>query len=274
MKAHIVLLAALCAASVHAADGQYRKIGDTACSAWTASDGLRFQAWTGACRDGIADGHGVLTGEYRDDKGAWRPFRIEGSLKGGKRSGFLRAEFEGAGSYAGQFREGLLEGWAVQRLPDGSSYEGQWHNNLRHGVGTYTTASGSVLHARWVDGAPVGPWQRETRDGKSWAIVDEHRDGTARAAFDNDGEIEAGGYRLADNRLRREGRGVFWFARGSFYMGDFAGNLPNGTGVFVTRDKGNAQDATVYAGQFHDGCLWRGDWYTNVIVAADSCKRR
>lgn len=274
MKTRILLLAACCAASVHAADGVYTKIGDTACSAWTVPGSLRFQAWTGTCRDGIAEGRGVLTGDYHDDQGSWRPFRIEGSLKAGRRSGFVRAEFEGTASYAGQYRDGHLEGWAVQRLADGSGYEGQWHDGLRHGVGRFTAANGSVLQGRWVAGTLVGTWHRESRDGKSWAIVDEKADGTARAAFDTEGELEAGSYRLVDNRLRREGRGVFWFPRGSFYMGDFVGNLPNGAGVYVTPDKGKAADASVYGGQFRAGCLWRGNWYTNVIVAADTCKRR
>lgn len=272
----LLVLATLPVASRAQGDdaGVQSKIGSTDCMAWSPKPDRRFTGWTGGCSGGLAQGAGVLTGEWRDDKGAWRPFRYGGKLVAGKRSGFGRARFEGSGEFAGQYRDDNLDGWALMRLEDGSTYEGQWLQAKRHGLGTFTTRSGYVIRGRWTDDV-LGAYQQDASDGRSWEVLDVRPDGTAGGVFDASGEVEAGTYRRQDGNWLREGHGVFHFEKqGSVYLGEFAADLPDGAGVFVLPDKGNPADASVYGGQFRNGCLWRGNYYTNVIVAADSCRRR
>lgn len=253
-------------------DGLYKPLEEGNCTVWTAADDRRFLRWTGDCRDGKAEGQGVLTGVWKDANGQSRPFRYEGRLAAGKRSGFARSVFGGASEFTGTYRGGALEGWAMERTPDGTVFEGQWHNGLRHGIGTLTHRDGSTLRGRWVDGNLAGGRESEAADGKSWSVITPQRDGTLAAVFRSGAEYEAGTYRLVNDTYRRHGPGVFlWEGSSKIFLGEFADDVPNGPGTFVAPDKGNAADASVYGGVFQDGCLWRGNYYTNVLV--ERCKR-
>jgi hypothetical protein len=101
--------------------------------------------WTGGCRDGVADGRGILRfrqhgadisgryeGDVRDGRyhghgsyispgysyvGEWRNFREHG--RG-------RAVYPGSRVYEGEFRDGRWHGWGAYQGFAGSRYEGEW----------------------------------------------------------------------------------------------------------------------------------------------------
>ena len=254
--------------------GRYQKIEDSNCTMWTPVDGRRFSHWSGNCRDGKADGKGELTGEWQDDKGQWRPFRYQGGMALGKRSGIGHNRLEGGAEYNGQWRNNNREGWGLFRQEDGSVFEGQWRNDLQHGIGTRTGKDGSALRGRWVDGELAGPRQLQAGDGSWWSTFAPHADGAIRGVVDSGSELEAGEYKAVDGRYLRNGLGVYyWTSINKIYLGNFTDNKPDGEGTFVVPDKDNPADADLYSGTFDNGCIWRGDWYTAVLVASHSCRR-
>jgi hypothetical protein len=126
--------------------------------------------WTGACRNGVADGHGVL--DIRLGKMVVLHYKgeiREGQLHG---KGFMRRkdneEYEGAfendnphgfgvassrsGRYEGEWKSGRREGKGKMVFVLGGQYEGEWKNNRFHGLGTAHYPGGRKVTAQFVDG--------------------------------------------------------------------------------------------------------------------------
>jgi hypothetical protein len=269
-------IAALCiAGAACAADsGRFEQLPD-GCQAWVSSDAYVVQHWTGGCRDGKAEGRGVLTGQYRTRDGQSHAWRFEGRMVAGLRTGFGHNAIEGVGDFDGQYRRGLANGWGRFRFAQGGSWEGQYRDGVGNGIGTQVGANGTRVRARWVDDEITGVRQRSAADGSWWAAFDLAPDGTARGILQGTaGEYQAGQYRLVDDKFLREGTALyFWKDQKKMYFGHFERNLPNGQGVFVGPDKKNPDDAAAYPGTWKDGCNWRDVWYTNVIVDKDDCRR-
>jgi len=105
-------------------------------------------AWSGHCRDGYADGDGVLQWflEGREDD------RFEGHLAMGWAEG--RGELaKGDGSrYVGDWKHSLQEGIGRYEAPDGSWYQGEWKRGMPNGQGEYQDADGRKFVGEWVNG--------------------------------------------------------------------------------------------------------------------------
>jgi hypothetical protein len=95
--------------------------------------------WSGACKDGFAEGKGVL--EY---------------AIGGK---------PGA-RYEGQLKRGRFDGRGVLRTTDGAVYDGDWVDGAQDGYGEYTAPDKSTFKGGWTAGKPDGPGVLTTPDGK------------------------------------------------------------------------------------------------------------
>jgi hypothetical protein len=113
-------------------------------------------SWSGACKDGYADGTGVLEW-FRDNR---LVSRYEGELKRGMR--------DGAGSLSGSTGDRYQGGWKANR-PEGTGtiayllggqYEGQWKNGRYDGKGVIVYAGGRRFEGEFADGAPVGQARR------------------------------------------------------------------------------------------------------------------
>jgi hypothetical protein len=104
--------------------------------------------WSGTCKDGFADGDGVLQwflDGNQDD-------RFEGHLTMGWAEGRgTLAKAEG-GTYVGDWKHSVQEGTGRYDAPDGSSYQGEWKNGLPNGQGQYRRADGKTFAGEWVDG--------------------------------------------------------------------------------------------------------------------------
>jgi|SRR5579871_5958131 len=110
-------------------------------------------SWTGPCRNGLADGHGIL--QWYDDKGA-PTSRYEGDTHEGHINGHGVVTFAGGGRYEGDFVESLFNGHGVETWPNGSSYDGGFRDGQRSGQGVYTDASGFRYEGGWLDGKRNG----------------------------------------------------------------------------------------------------------------------
>ena len=68
--------------------------------------------------------------------------------------GFLG--LSGGGSYSGDFKNGMADGFGVFKPGDGDVYIGQFKNNNRHGQGIYTHANGDKYEGQYVAGEMSG----------------------------------------------------------------------------------------------------------------------
>lgn len=112
--------------------------------------------WTGECKDGFADGTGVLQfylSGIADEK-------YEGEMKQGYAEGQGTQTMVDGGRYEGQWSRSKQEGEGTFFAADGSIYKGNWKNGKPHGFGTYRTPEGRVMRGQWVD----GQFQREVED--------------------------------------------------------------------------------------------------------------
>ena len=135
----------LCAPAIAQA-GDWIADAKTGCKAWnpqpSASEAVR---WSGPCKDGFADGKGVLDwlrggSQYERDEGLWRA---------GRQTGEGTQTWPG-GQYKGQFTESLPHGRGV--LASGEArYDGAFLNGKPNGKGALTNASGT-FDGTWSDG--------------------------------------------------------------------------------------------------------------------------
>jgi hypothetical protein len=118
----------------------------TGCKVWnphpTAGE---TAAWTGACKDGFADGKGVLSWvrggqSYERDEGEWHAGRQAGD----------GAQSWPGGQYKGQLFESLPHGTGVLILGE-ARYDGSFLNGKPDGTGVLTNASGT-FGGLWRDG--------------------------------------------------------------------------------------------------------------------------
>jgi hypothetical protein len=132
--------------------------------------------WKGGCRDGYAEGKGVLewkpagkpalvleglmmkgqvTGEATL-KNATGPTYI-GTLGDGQPHGNGYFKYPDGAQYEGGVANGLPEGNGIKLWPEGSRYEGGWKQGKRDGVGRATFALGGSYEGEWKHDKFDGP---------------------------------------------------------------------------------------------------------------------
>ncbi len=258
-----------------AASGHWENLEGSDCKVWFSNmPERRSIRWTGACREGTAQGAGVLSWEYNAD-GKFLAARYEGTLAGGKANGYGKLTAADGYHAEGQFRDINLHGYGKCSYADGSSYEGQWSNGYPNGIGTHIEKDGVRVSGRWINGRIVGIRRRSSADGQWSSEIDASDGGSARGVISiAQQSVSAGSFRYANNKFLLHGNGIFlWPSERKVYLGHFVNDLPDGQGAFVIPDKKSEQpgDASVYAGNWANGCLWKGNWFTKLFV--DNCKR-
>lgn len=150
-----------------------------------------FVKWSGACKDGYAEGTGVL--EWDVWKGSAR--RLEAALERGAPSGEGRLTTRD-GSYTGTLKNGMPHGAGYFRYANGDQYEGGVADGQRDGNGTMLQADRSRYEGQWKNG---------------------QREGAGRATF-----ALGGAYEGEWKNDKPEGKGVMTFAgSGRKYEGQF-----------------------------------------------------
>jgi hypothetical protein len=104
--------------------------------------------WSGKCKDGFADGDGVLQW-FLDGK---QDDRFEGHLALGWAEGRGSLAKVDGGSYLGEWKHSMQDGTGRYEAPDGSWYQGEWKNGMPNGQGEYRRADGRSFVGEWVDG--------------------------------------------------------------------------------------------------------------------------
>jgi hypothetical protein len=151
--------------------------------------------------------------------------------------------FANGESYVGSFDKGVIAGKGSFMYQDGSRYEGQWTNNQRHGNGALYSADGLVHQGHWDRGSLV-----ET-DVKTATATATQVMSSVTTRDCSDGSCMGG-------------QGVFHYADGSRYVGEFADGQPSGIGVCY----------------YANGDVYRGGWAQHsphgrgVLVFAESGK--
>jgi hypothetical protein len=111
--------------------------------------------WSGPCKEGFAEGKGVL--EYAADgkPGA----RYEGTLKRGKFHGRGELKTADGAVYDGDWVEGTQDGYGEYTAPDKTSFKGGWTGGKPDGPGVLTTPDGQVVKGIWAKGEYLTPYQ-------------------------------------------------------------------------------------------------------------------
>lgn len=108
--------------------------------------------WSGGCKDGFADGKGVL--EWRSKKGD--AFRLTATFAAGQVQGEAELHYQNGIEYTGTVKDGIPEGHGYLRYPDGAQYEGEMRHGHSEGMGEQLYASGNDYK---------GQWKNDERDG-------------------------------------------------------------------------------------------------------------
>jgi len=141
------------------------------------TSGQQAATWSGACKDGLADGAGVAT--WTDDT---TPNKFEGTLARGQVSGSATLVY-GNTTYIGTFREFEAHGQGFFKYPDGSMYEGGVDMGNYSGPGIFQDADRSRYEGDWVNG------RREGQGRATWAVGGSYDGHWAHNRFDGHGTI-------------------------------------------------------------------------------------
>ena len=109
--------------------------------------------WSGACKDGFAEGTGVM--QWLEDQQPGP--RYEGALVHGALSGEGKLTLPDGTTYEGGWLDGRQSGQGILKASDGGSYKGGWKNGRPDGHGVMRTATGETVEGVWTDGTYQGP---------------------------------------------------------------------------------------------------------------------
>lgn len=202
--------------------------------------------WSGTCRDGFADGHGVLQWQHSDGK---LGTRIEASFVHGMAEGQGTSLSPSGARYEGDFHHNEAEGHGRIVWPNGVRYEGDWQGGHITGQGILTRPSGGRYEGTWV----MGRWS-----GHGSYVSDQ-------------GERYEGDWQ--DGLC--EGHGVFTSAGGERWEGEWHLGLPVGETVpegarnFVKALPDRSQASYALGERFTGSRMLRKTYY-NFRVPPDS----
>ncbi len=139
-----------CVASAMAAEDDTPTLADqNGCKIYNPNPQENESArWSGACKDGFADGNGVLEWYI----GGKLEERYEGSLKRGWAEGTGTYTSRSGMRYKGEWKHSMQDGKGISHNPDGSTYDGEWRAGKPHGWGIYRSPDGEAVEGEWENG--------------------------------------------------------------------------------------------------------------------------
>lgn len=174
-------------------------------------------AWSGACRDGFADGKGQLRWVVNGQPSS----TYDGEMKAGRHSGQGVLTTARGLRYEGGFLDGAYAGQGSLTYPSGSTYRGEFVAGRGEGACTLTWPDGTRYDGECKAGRPDGAAQIQFANGDRYA-------GAMRAGWPS-------------------GQGRYAWTRGDSYEGAFLAGKPVGAGEY------RFADGSRYAGSFSDG---------------------
>ena len=159
-----------------------------------------------------------------------------------------------AGTYEGEWVDGVAEGQGTIIWDSGSHYEGEWKDGMRNGQGTYTSTEGDgyVYEGEFKNNERSGKgtmtWE-DSENGNSYAYEGEfknnERSGKGTMTWGKDGETSVYEGDFADDWIN--GYGTCTFPDGSVYEGVWKNAGLNGKSTVTYAD------GSVYEGEYVDG---------------------
>ncbi len=170
-----------------------------------------------------------------------------------------------AGTYEGEWVDGVTEGQGTIVWDSGDHYEGEWKDGMRNGQGTYTSTEGDgyVYEGEFQNNerSGKGTMTWETGEGVVYVYEGEfqnnERSGKGTMTWGKDGETTIYEGDFADNWIngygtctwpsgdhyegewkngKFNGKGTLTYAGGSVYEGEFVDNKKNGEGIWTKSD--------------------------------------
>ncbi len=135
----------------------------TSCQVWDQyPDRRKAIRWSGACRNGWANGPGVLSWSYNGRADG----QVEGTLVDGRLEGRARVAWRDGRRLDASFEGGLANGQGTFVWPDGREYRGEWRDDRRTGSGTLTYPDGSRYVGTFTRNRPSGTGTFVAADGR------------------------------------------------------------------------------------------------------------
>jgi hypothetical protein len=175
--------------------------------------------WNGACKDGYAEGRGVLS--WRSPEGYRH--ELDGTLVRGAIQGVATLKWDNGGSYVGTFAGGRPHGQGYYRSAKGQ-YEGEVVNGKPEGAGIFLFPNGDRYEGQWKGGV---------------------REGQGRMRY-----VLGGAYDGEWRQDKRHGHGVLVYAgSGRRYEGEFVDDRVAGTPApVVTKETYSLNRPDAYVG--------------------------
>ena len=218
--------------------------------------------YKGEWKNGAFNGQGILReawgdiyiGDFVNNKAngyGRQDFYIDGKIigyfEGEIKNDFLNGQATWVnefGTYKGQFKDHMLDGYAIAEFTNGSRYEGYWKKDNYHGEGSLIWADGSKYIGNfkegdrhnygemiWANGDKfVGEWNEEYMKKGEYTYIN--------------GDKFIGEY---DDSEQKTNFGIFIYASGTRYEGNYINGYRTGEGKILYEDGGT------YEGEFFEG---------------------
>lgn len=215
-------------------------------------DGYKVE---GIFRDGVVGG----SGSFHDSYGGSYAGNIEGGARHGHGTYTSHAEKE---KYVGEWFRGKRNGKGTQYYVDGGTYEGEWRENLRHGYGTMRYHTKDCYEGEWKNDLPCGhgvmgwageggqfysevydgQWRDGVAEGDGVSMYIRFYPGTSNSSSQVDEPLISpvlyappqgcilNVYKGEYERSQRHGYGVFYYADGSSFRGEWVNGAKYGRG--------------------------------------------
>jgi hypothetical protein len=153
MKTAACLLALFTLSAAAHADEPAGFVGEPACRvARPILAANETVAWKGPCKDGFADGAGVLERNQQGIILNTLAASYEVTMAQGRISGDGKLKYKNGDTYTGSFKDGRRDGKGYTAFANGDQYEGDYRNDVPHGAGVALKRDGSLYEGDWKDG--------------------------------------------------------------------------------------------------------------------------
>ena len=141
--------------------------------------------------------------------------------------------YEDGGSYEGEWRFGLKNGFGKEVTGENTCYEGHWKNDKKSGHGLFTNKNGDLYMGNWNNGCRDGVGKEQLVNGDVYegTYIKGWRDGHFKVHLENRGTYEG---QFKYNKY--DGTGKETFANGDRFEGEFQNGLRNGIGKLICKD--------------------------------------
>jgi clan AA aspartic protease (TIGR02281 family) len=184
--------------------------------------------------------------------------RIEGTWKNGKLEGKVKIEFASGDKYEGQMLDDKKNGVGKYTFKNGSFQEGKYINDTLTGIVSIKNSNGDKYAGYWKNGKRNGAGKFEKLDGyfEEGKYINDQLNGYATIVFSNKGKFSVKYVGYMNNGVF-EGNGVYYYANGDKFEGNWKGNKENGPGTYYYQKGGTLK------GIWNDGVFISGSDASN-----------